>query len=873
MNWLETALSPALVRALGWTIVHSLWQGAVVGLALVGLLLLLRRHSAQVRYNVACVALATMVGLALVTFIRHYSIALIGPEAVTALAAPATSAGTAEALGFLPADQPAADAGGAVGLPAWLQYFDHNLPLIVAAWLLGLLAMTLRLLGGLAYVQRLRHYRVQPLAAHWNERLEGLAAKAGLQRPVTLLESALVKAPLVAGHLKPVILLPLGTVLGLTPEQLEAILAHELAHIVRRDYLMNMLQSVAEILFFYHPAVWFITACLRTERENCCDDEATAICGDPLTLARALTALAEMGQDVTPVPQLALSAVGPDGSLLGRIRRLVQRRAAPTFSEGFMAALVVMGGLVLLGVTAAVSMASPRPWADNAQALAGFVVRPDHTLWLHSIEAMHQDTLPPIPQPEYLPQDQAQNGPAGDDTKDKKKKRPATEGNQRVVIVRNEAGEGSSRYGRNDDDRTVIVKRDKKGRATEIFVDGRRIDLQAENKKGKGGSTEIIQLPAPGRADRRGSNNSGDDFAFNFKDGSETYGMTFKDREALRMAFPGFQMNLNLDTERVRANAQRGTGKTYVTRNGKRVEIRNARTGQIIDTGKVQDEALRDAEHQLREAIRRETDEKIREQLDDQLDRLQEQHEELRNQQQERQQEQDQEQRDRDQEQRDQVQEQRDRLQEQSDRMQEQRDQMQEQRDRAQEQHDRMREQRERTEAAMVRELRADGLLSDPDNYQLSLSAKNLVVNGKTQPAAQRDKYLGLLQNQSGHKLAPGSSYNVTRNTDSSTSTITGPRPVQPPQPPRAPRAVTPPMPLRAPLPPRRPSVDSGVIGNQLRQDGLIGKEDKSYQLQLNQAGMKVNGQPQPEEVAKKYRALLNHADDKSFNVNISVSE
>lgn len=80
MNWLENALSPALVRALGWTIVHSLWQGAVVGLALVGLLLVLRRHSAQVRYNVACVALATMLGLALVTFGRHYAIALTSAE-------------------------------------------------------------------------------------------------------------------------------------------------------------------------------------------------------------------------------------------------------------------------------------------------------------------------------------------------------------------------------------------------------------------------------------------------------------------------------------------------------------------------------------------------------------------------------------------------------------------------------------------------------------------------------------------------------------------------------------------------------------------------------------------------------------------------
>jgi bla regulator protein BlaR1 len=442
MNWLENVLSPALVRALGWTIVHSLWQGAVVGLALVGLLLVLRRHSAQVRYNVACVALATMLGLALVTFVRHYSIALTAAPVNSVAGALIVAAPAAASTDLLPSYAAPAETVTTSGVQAWLQYFDHSLPLIVTAWLLGLLAMTLRMLGGLAYVQRLRHYRVQPLAAPWNERLAVLAAKAGLKRSITLLESALVKAPLVAGHLKPIILLPLGTVMGLTQSQLEAILAHELAHIARRDYLMNIVQSVAEILFFYHPAVWFITACLRTERENCCDDEATAICGDPLTLARALAALAEMGHDVTPVPQLALSAVGPDGSLLGRIRRLVQRRAAPTFSEGVMAALVVMGGLVLLGLTAAVSMASPRPWTAKAKALAGLVTGSDNTLWVHSLETMHPDTLPTLlaPQNPSLTQD---------DDKDKKKtKYKNKDGNKRVVIVRDEQLGGPGRpYG------------------------------------------------------------------------------------------------------------------------------------------------------------------------------------------------------------------------------------------------------------------------------------------------------------------------------------------------------------------------------------------------------------------------------------------
>ena len=384
MNWLEQILSPALVRALGWTLLHSLWQGAVVALALVGLLLLLRRHSAQVRYTTAAVALLTLLVLSAVTFSKYYFLSVpvaAAPAAVTYevvnLAAPN---GASEVASVLPAAAPVATAS------VWqrgLQYFDQNMPVLVAAWLLGLLAMTLRMLGGLAYVQRLRHYRVQPLGQDWQRRLAELAQRAGLQRPVQLLESAKVKAPLVVGHLSPVILLPLGTVTGLSQSYMEAILAHELAHVARRDYLMNLLQSVAEILFFYHPAVWFMNACLRTERENCCDDMATTLVGgNPLTLARALAALAEQSLTPKAAPQLALSAVGPDGSLLGRIRRLVQGRTAPTFTEGFMAACVVLVGMVLLST--AVTLAGPRAIADSHNALTvsseAVAVEPDPVL-------------------------------------------------------------------------------------------------------------------------------------------------------------------------------------------------------------------------------------------------------------------------------------------------------------------------------------------------------------------------------------------------------------------------------------------------------------------------------------------------------------
>ena len=129
------------------------------------------------------------------------------------------------------------------------------------------------------------------MKAHVSEILQKLGARIGLSRPVRLLVSALVQAPTVVGWLRPVMLVPVGALGGLPPEHLEALLLHELAHIRRHDYLVNILQSVAEALLFYHPAVWWVSVHIRAERELCCDDVAVSVSGDAFTYARALAQL------------------------------------------------------------------------------------------------------------------------------------------------------------------------------------------------------------------------------------------------------------------------------------------------------------------------------------------------------------------------------------------------------------------------------------------------------------------------------------------------------------------------------------------------------------------------------------------------------
>jgi len=148
-----------------------------------------------------------------------------------------------------------------------------------------------RLAGGWVVAARMRSMLVRRAPPEWQETLRQLGAQIGLSRPVRLLVSALVQVPTVVGWLRPVVLVPVGALGGLPAEHLEALLLHELAHIRRHDYLINILQNVAESLLFYHPAVWWVSGHIRAEREQCCDDVAVSISGDALTYARALTQL------------------------------------------------------------------------------------------------------------------------------------------------------------------------------------------------------------------------------------------------------------------------------------------------------------------------------------------------------------------------------------------------------------------------------------------------------------------------------------------------------------------------------------------------------------------------------------------------------
>jgi beta-lactamase regulating signal transducer with metallopeptidase domain len=329
---------PAL-QTLGWTLLHSLWQAALLGLlAWVGLWLL-RTRSPGARYALACAALALMVALPVGTWF------VLLPGATPVL----------HAVGSSSLGNP-----GPATLRETLQPF---LPYASVFWAAGVLFMSLRLLGGWVWMQRLRHRRAESAGPSWEQRVGALSRRMGLGVPVHILESWSVDAPMVIGWLKPVILVPAAALAGMDPRALETILIHELEHIRRHDYLVNLLQSVAEALLFYHPAAWWVSRQIRLERENCCDDAAVTLCGDPLLYARALAELETLRSTHELDPRLAVAATG--GNLMHRIQRLILPKLPP--SSASRAGLLAVLAVSALGAATGLGFQQEPPQTPPAQ--------------------------------------------------------------------------------------------------------------------------------------------------------------------------------------------------------------------------------------------------------------------------------------------------------------------------------------------------------------------------------------------------------------------------------------------------------------------------------------------------------------------------
>lgn len=318
MKTIEVLLTQQTIQLIGWALLHSLWQGIIIVTFLKIATIFLPKNSANVRYILAYVSLVLMLLLpiSMSWVVNRSAVSVVSVDSVNQI----RNSLETESRIFDPSKQNQTFQEN-TSLYSWtnnLNQIENFFPMLVNIWFFGILIFSLRWFGMWKYTQKLRKGETQSELKEWQPRLEYLCASLEIRKAIILLESSLVKVPTVVGWIKPVILIPPSALVGLTPQQFESILVHELAHIRRNDYLANLLQTVIETLLFYHPAVWWVSDQIRSERENCCDDIAVSVGGNAVMYARALTQMERLRK---ASPHLAMAADG--GSLAERIHRLV----------------------------------------------------------------------------------------------------------------------------------------------------------------------------------------------------------------------------------------------------------------------------------------------------------------------------------------------------------------------------------------------------------------------------------------------------------------------------------------------------------------------------------------------------------------------
>jgi beta-lactamase regulating signal transducer with metallopeptidase domain len=355
MRLVETFINTPLAGAVGWTLVHSLWEGAILSSTLAASLLGVR--SARVRYAAACITMLVMLGAFGFTLVRMFPESTHSPTFL----APAIPAGEFRAAGDSPWN--------------WELALAAVVPWLTPFWIAGVLAFYLRQVAGFAAVHKLRRQGVCCAPERWQRELDRFSARLRVSRPVLLLESCLAETPIVLGHFRPVILMPIELLVRLPAGQIEAILLHELAHVRRHDYLVNMLQRVVEGLLFFHPAVWWMARVVRAERENCCDDVVVSVLGDAHEYALALTAL-EQNRESGREP--AIAATG--GSLVKRIRRLLYPKGSNSAGMPILAAIIL---IAVLSVTLGAWQAAQPNGSPAALSQSGDTAVAPYSNWLN----------------------------------------------------------------------------------------------------------------------------------------------------------------------------------------------------------------------------------------------------------------------------------------------------------------------------------------------------------------------------------------------------------------------------------------------------------------------------------------------------------
>lgn len=328
--------SSNIISALCGMIVHSIWQGGLLAVFVSLALILTRNKSSAFRYNLL---VASLVLFSIATFYTFFNgIATLASHVVTGTSnlghAVPSIAGKETILMIQPSL-----------IDKMIMYLNANSVIIVCVWFIIVCLRSLQLVMGIRSVFLLRYKQVSPAGSYWEFRVKELSSGMGITTVVRVMESGIAKIPMVIGHLKPLILIPLGMFSHLPEAELEAILIHELAHIRRRDYLVNILQSLLEIVFFFNPAVLWISALVKREREHCCDDITIETSSSKVVYIKALVACQEY---MHRQPMYAMALNGKKKHLLSRVKRLVSNDRKPmTYIEKSILAICILTAALL----------------------------------------------------------------------------------------------------------------------------------------------------------------------------------------------------------------------------------------------------------------------------------------------------------------------------------------------------------------------------------------------------------------------------------------------------------------------------------------------------------------------------------------------
>jgi len=321
------------ISALGWTVLHSTWQIAIIAIIVKILMIGLQKKSPQLRY---VIGVAALLSICLISAFTFYSVFESNHKETTLVL---NQTFTTNIQLILPQE---ATEISTTFFNQVSSFLENKLSIIVGIWSVGFVLFFLKMFSGFYSIEKLKRKGQSPIGNHFQEKLESLSNRMNIKQSVKLVQSSLVKVPVMLGYFKPIILLPINLTTGMDEKMIEAIIAHELAHIKRNDFMVNIFQTLVESLFYFHPAVWWISNQIREEREQCCDDLAIKACNDSLTYAKSLLHVQTIALNQNG---LSLAFTGKNKKhLLNRVKRILNQTQQ---NSNFMEKVIALSLLII----------------------------------------------------------------------------------------------------------------------------------------------------------------------------------------------------------------------------------------------------------------------------------------------------------------------------------------------------------------------------------------------------------------------------------------------------------------------------------------------------------------------------------------------